>query len=51
MHIILKTLKNMFFDLFSMFKGFTYGFIMVGIFILVGGALLYGIFYLINVVL
>ncbi len=51
MHIIFKTFKNMFLDLFSMFRGFTYGFLMVGIFILVVGALLYGILYLMNVVL
>ena len=45
---LIDTLKNMFLDLFSMGRGFLYGFIMVGLFILIVGILLYGIFYLKN---
>ncbi len=51
MRVILKTVKNICLDLFSMFKGFTYGFLMVGLFIIIGGALLYGVLYLKNIVL
>ena len=44
---IIDTLKNMFLDLLSMGKGFLYGFIMVGLFILIVGALLSLILYVI----
>ncbi|WP_165763688.1 hypothetical protein [Halalkalibacter urbisdiaboli] len=42
-------LKTMFFDLVSMSKGFIYGFVMVGLFIIVVTVLLYGFLYLKNV--
>ena len=45
MNKIIDILKNMFLDLFSMGKGFLYGFIMVGLFILIVGALLSVILY------
>ncbi|MCA1032878.1 hypothetical protein LCL95_17855 [Bacillus timonensis] len=45
---VLDIFKNMFLDLFSMGKGFLYGFIMVGLFIVIGGALFYGILYFKN---
>gem|GEM_PF-1942029 len=51
MQFIFNAIKNMFLDLFSMVRGFTYGFLMVGLFILVVGALIYGILYLKNIVL
>lgn len=47
---IAELFKNMFLDLFSMGKGFVYGFVMVGLFILIGGVLIYGGLYLKNVV-
>ena len=48
MNKIIGTFKNMFLDLFSMGKGFLYGFIMVGLFILIVGALLSVILYVKN---
>ncbi|MER2118977.1 MAG: hypothetical protein ABS935_01850 [Solibacillus sp.] len=45
---VIDILKNMFLDLFSMGKGFLYGFIMVGLFIFIVGALLGAILYVIN---
>jgi len=45
---MVETFKNMFLDLFSMGKGFIYGFIMVGLFILIVTVLLYGILFLKN---
>lgn len=45
---VIDILKNMFLDLFSMGKGFLYGFIMVGLFIFIIGALLGAILYVIN---
>ncbi|GGF22398.1 hypothetical protein GCM10010954_21510 [Halobacillus andaensis] len=49
MQFIINTIKNMFLDLLSMVRGFTYGFVMIGLFILLGGALLNGFLYLKNV--
>lgn len=43
---VLSKLKNMVLDLLSMLKGFTYGFVMVGLFIILLGGLLYGALYL-----
>ncbi|WP_183041273.1 hypothetical protein [Salipaludibacillus neizhouensis] len=43
---VLGTFKNMFLDLFSMGKGFFYGFVMVGLFIVICGALIYGFLFL-----
>lgn len=48
MNKVIDTFKNMFFDLFSMGKGFLYGFIMVSLFIVIIGVVLYGILYLKN---
>ena len=45
---VIDILKNMFLDLLSMGKGFLYGFIMVGLFIFIVGALLGVILYVIN---
>ncbi|WP_322421751.1 hypothetical protein [Jeotgalibacillus haloalkalitolerans] len=47
---VVDTFKNMFLDLFSMGKGFVYGFVMVGLFIIICGVLIYGALYLKNVV-
>ena len=46
MNKVLGTFKNTFLDLFSMGKGFIYGFVMVGLFIVIGSALLFGILFL-----
>ncbi|WP_183041252.1 hypothetical protein [Salipaludibacillus neizhouensis] len=43
---VIGTFKNMFLDLFSMGKGFLYGFVMVGLFIVICGALIYGFLFL-----
>ncbi|WP_394218689.1 hypothetical protein [Halobacillus trueperi] len=51
MNFILRTLKNMALDFISMIKGFTYGFIMVGLFIGLLGGVLYGVLYLRNLFL
>ncbi|XXM72337.1 hypothetical protein ACQ0QQ_00080 [Lysinibacillus sphaericus] len=48
MNSIVEGIKNMFLDIFAMGKGFIYGFVMVALLILVGGALLFGILYLRN---
>ncbi len=48
MHRVLEALKNMFLDLFSMGKGFVYGFVMIGLFIVIGGILLYAFLYIRN---
>ncbi|WP_181444671.1 hypothetical protein [Bacillus sp. 03113] len=45
---VIDILKNMFLDLFSMGKGFVYGFLMVGLFIVVCSALIYGFLFLKN---
>lgn len=50
MNKVLCTFKNAFLDLFSMGKGFIYGFVMVGLFIVIGGALLFGILFLKNLI-
>jgi hypothetical protein len=48
---VIDTFKNMFLDLFSMGKGFVYGFLMVGLLIGVCTALLYGFLFLKNLIL
>jgi hypothetical protein len=48
MNALMDGIKNMLLDLFAMGKGFIYGFIMVALLILIGGALLYGILYMRN---
>ncbi|MFC0561381.1 hypothetical protein [Halalkalibacter alkalisediminis] len=50
MYKVVDTLKNMFLDLFSMSKGFIYGFIMVGLFIVICVALIYGFLVLKNLI-
>jgi hypothetical protein len=47
---VIDTYKNMLLDLFSMGKGFIYGFVMVGLFIVIGGTLLYGFLFLKNLI-
>jgi hypothetical protein len=39
---VVDIFKNMFLDLFSMGKGFVYGFVMVALFIAICTALIYG---------
>ncbi|WP_197061368.1 hypothetical protein [Halobacillus sp. BBL2006] len=51
MEFVRKTMKQMFIDLLSMGKGFVYGFVMVGLFIIIGGALLYGVLFIRNLML
>jgi hypothetical protein len=46
---VVNIFKNMLLDLYSMGKGFLYGFIMVGLLVVIVGALLYGVLYLKNV--
>ncbi|QDP41526.1 hypothetical protein FN924_15905 [Radiobacillus deserti] len=50
MNKVFRTFKNVFLDLFSMGKGFVYGFVMVGLFIVICGALIYGVLYITNVI-
>ena len=50
MNKVFGTFKNMFLDLFSMGKGFVYGFVVVGLFIVIGGALIYGFLFLKNLI-
>jgi hypothetical protein len=47
---VIDILKNMFLDLFSMGKSFVYGFVIVGLFIVVCGVLLYGFLFLKNLI-
>jgi hypothetical protein len=47
---VIDILNNMVLDLFSMGKGFVYGFVMVGLFIVVFGALIYGFLFLKNLI-
>jgi hypothetical protein len=42
MKTLLDGIKNLILDLFAMGKGFIYGFVMVALLVLIGGALLYG---------
>ncbi|WP_175585165.1 hypothetical protein [Alkalihalophilus pseudofirmus] len=41
--------KNIFLDLFSMGKGFLYRFVMIGLFIVIGTTVIYGMISLYNV--
>ncbi|MEA3319526.1 MAG: hypothetical protein U9Q88_05820 [Bacillota bacterium] len=50
MKTLVDGIKNMFLDIVAMGKGLIYGFVMVGLLILVGGALLYGILYIRNLI-
>jgi len=50
MNKVVETFKNMFLDSVSMGKGFIYGFMLVGLLILIGGAFLYGILFIRNLV-
>lgn len=50
MNKMVATFKNMSLDLFSMRKGLMYGFIMVGLLIIIGFALFYGILFLRNLI-
>lgn len=47
---VIDIFKNMFLDLFAMGKGFVYGFVMVGLFILICAALIYGFLFLKNLI-
>ncbi len=47
---VFDVFKNMFLDLFSMGKGFVYGFVMIGLFIIICGAIIYGILFLKNLI-
>ena len=50
MNKMVSNFKNMTLDLFSMSKGFMDGFIMVGLLIIIGFALFYGILFLRNLI-
>ncbi|WP_391207303.1 hypothetical protein [Psychrobacillus sp. L4] len=50
MNKMVETFKNMFLDSVSMVKGLIYGFVMIGLLILIGGTLLYGILFLRNLI-
>ncbi|MBP1942652.1 hypothetical protein J2Z26_002395 [Bacillus luteolus] len=50
MNKVFGIFKNMFLDLFSMVRGFIYGFVMVGLFIVICGALIYGFLFLKNLI-
>ncbi|WP_409274557.1 hypothetical protein V1499_05870 [Neobacillus sp. SCS-31] len=50
MYVIVDFIKNLFLDIWAMIKGFLYGILLFAVLILLGGALLYGFFYLKNVV-
>lgn len=50
MNKTVEAFKNMFLDLVSMGKGLVYGFVMIGLLILIGCALLYGILFLRNLI-
>ncbi|GGE59233.1 hypothetical protein [Priestia taiwanensis] len=50
MATIRRAFKHVFLDVVAMCKGFAYGFVMVSLFILLMGALLYGILFVKNVV-
>ncbi|MFC0275026.1 hypothetical protein ACFFIX_27405 [Metabacillus herbersteinensis] len=47
---VIDIFKNMFLDIFSMGKGFVYGFVMVGLFIVICAALIYGVLFLKNLI-
>lgn len=46
---LLESFRNMFLDLVSMGKGFVYGFVMVGLLIVVCSVLIYGFIILKNI--
>ncbi|WP_394176388.1 hypothetical protein [Guptibacillus hwajinpoensis] len=48
MQILLNRFKNIISDLFAMGKGYIYGFVMVGLLVFIGGALLYGVLFVRN---
>ncbi|WP_199860654.1 hypothetical protein [Oceanobacillus damuensis] len=48
MNKVLDSFRNLFMDLFSAGKGFLYGFTIIGLFLVVGAVLLYGILSLRN---
>lgn len=48
MRKVVDIFKNMFLDLYSMAKGFIYGFVMVGLFFILGAALIYVVLLLKN---
>ncbi|EDL66674.1 hypothetical protein BSG1_04940 [Bacillus sp. SG-1] len=50
MKTILEGIQNIFLDLFAMGKGFIYGFFIVALFFLIGGAILYGFLYIPNLI-
>ncbi len=47
---LIHFIKDIVLDLLSMFKGFLYGFVMIGLFIVVCAALIYGILFLKNII-
>jgi hypothetical protein len=50
MYKVVDTFKSMFLDLFSMGKGFVYGFVMIGLLIVIGVAFIYGVLVLKNLI-
>ncbi|WP_176526084.1 hypothetical protein [Bacillus sp. AFS001701] len=47
---LLNIFKNMFLDIFSMGKGFIYGFLMIGLLVIVGSAIVYAVLLLKNII-
>lgn len=47
---LLNVFKNMFLDIFSMGKGFIYGFLMIGLLVSIGSAIVYGVLLLKNII-
>lgn len=48
MQAIIDSIKGIFLDIFAMGKGFIYGFLMIGLLIAGGTALLYGVLWVRN---
>ncbi|MBM7602455.1 hypothetical protein JOC75_000425 [Metabacillus crassostreae] len=51
MNKVLDIFKNMFLDLFSMGRGFVYGFVMIGLGIVICSALIYVFLFVRNLIL
>ncbi|MGG0179122.1 hypothetical protein [Gottfriedia acidiceleris] len=46
---LLNVFKNMFLDIYSMGKGFIYGFLMIGLLVIIGSVIVYGVLLLKNI--
>ncbi|WP_179865707.1 hypothetical protein [Bacillus sp. AFS017336] len=47
---LLKIFKNMCLDIFLMGKGFIYGFFMIGLLVIIGSTIVYGVLLLKNII-